>query len=145
MSPSDFIKEINQFGAQDVPELVQTIHQKITLEGLMRLVSRTPVDTGRARGNWQVALGSRPAGAVDVAGLLPRHDPPLPSLPSLAVTGQAALDDGQKVIDTIRPFMVSHVTNNVSYILLLEDGGSKQCPPNGMLVLTFEELAEMFT
>lgn len=144
MSPNDFIKEINQFGAQDVPELVKTIHQKITLEALTRLVSRTPVDTGRARGNWQVALGGRSQGEVDVPGLLPRHDPPLASLPSLAVAGQAAIDAGQKVVESIQPFAVSHVTNNVAYILLLEDGGSKQCPPNGMLVLTFEELAEMF-
>jgi hypothetical protein len=144
MSPNDFIKEINQFGSKDVPELVKTVHQKITLEALTRLVQRTPVDTGRARGNWQVGIRGRPPGEVDVEGLLPHHDPPMSSAPSLAVAGQAALDDGQKRIQQIQPFMVSHVTNNVSYILLLEDGGSKQCPPNGMLVLTFEELAEMF-
>jgi len=140
----DFIKQVNAFAAQDVPTLVQTLHQKIALEGLTRLVQRTPVDTGRARGNWQVAVGGRPGGDVDVPNLLPHHQPPLPAPPPLATAGQQAVDDGTKVIETIEPFVVSHITNNVHYILLLEDGGSQQCPPHGMLVLTFEELTEMF-
>jgi hypothetical protein len=143
MNANDFIKELDAFGDQDVPGLVQTVHQKVTLEALTRLVSKTPVDTGRARGNWQVAIGDRPQGQVDVPNLLPHHHPPLPEPPALSVAGQTAVDEGQKIIATIRPFAVSHVANNVAYILKLEDGGSRQAP-EGMLALTLEELTEMF-
>jgi hypothetical protein len=138
----EFIRQIRQFAAQDVPELVQTVHQKITLEALTRLVAKTPVDTGRARGNWQVAIGSRPAGTVDVPNLLPHHEPPLDRLPPVSTAGQGALDAGRKVVDQIKPFVVVHVTNNVIYILALEDGHSRQGAH--MLELTFEELVEMF-
>ncbi len=143
MSQNDFTQALRDFGAQDVPQMVQTAHRKIALEGLTRLVARTPVDTGRARGNWQVGIGASPAGQIEPAELLPPSEKTRDQAPPLAAVGQKTVDAGAQVIATIKPFCVSHITNNVNYIVKLEDGGSRQAP-GGMLALTFEELAEMF-
>jgi hypothetical protein len=144
MDGPEFIKAIRDWANQDVPELVKIVHQKITLEALSRLVGKTPVATGRARGNWQVGIGARPAGQVEGLQLLMPHDPPLATLPppTFAPAGNQALEAGQNVIDRIKPFVVAHVTNNVVYIIPLEDGHSRQGAH--MLETTFEELAEMF-
>ena len=144
MTGPEFIRSLRAFADKDVPELIRTVHRKITLEALTRLVLRTPVDTGRARANWQVAIGARPQGEVQFpsrAHHLFTEPPSEP--PPLSTAGQEAVDQGQKVVEQIPAFAISHVTNNVAYILKLEDGGSRQSP-HGMLVLTFEELTEMF-
>lgn len=145
-SPEKFLQQIDAFGGQDIPEMVETMHKKIMQEALARLVLRTPVNTGYARGNWQVGLlPRRPSGQVDVSPLLPRtREPKFQSPPPLSTTGQRAMDEGAQQIRQIEAFSTSHVTNNTSYIDLLEDGGSQQCPPGGMLIRTFEDLTEMF-
>jgi hypothetical protein len=143
MNASQFGKEIRAFGNEDVPDLVRSLHQKVMMEGLIRLVSKTPVRTGRARSNWQVGIGGRAAGTVESERELPRLNHPRPDLPALSFIGTETLNKGMVEIGKVPPFSVSHITNNVHYILKLEDGGSKQAP-NGMLVLTFAELTEMF-
>jgi hypothetical protein len=143
MDTKDFNDKVKAFGQIIVPQAVKLLHQKVSIEAAQRLIEKTPVDTGRARGNWQVAIGARPTGEVNVADLLPKGDKPRTSLPSLAVSGQAAVDAAIEASSKIPGFCVSHVTNNVSYILKLEDGGSKQAPA-GMMAVTMTELGEMF-
>ena len=125
-----------------MPELVSKVQRKICLDGLTGLVLKTPVRTGRARGNWQVGISQRPTAVLEVPLIKPGKEP-LPSPPPLAVAGQQAVELGSDVIKEMPPFCVCYITNNVEYILKLEDGGSRQSP-HGMLVLTFEELTEMF-
>jgi len=52
--------EIDNFVKKLVPEEIVLFQKKIALEALRKLVKRTPVDTGRARGNWQVTSNSFP-------------------------------------------------------------------------------------
>jgi len=124
MDAAQFNQVIRAFGEQVVPRLVQTAQRKICLDGLSKLVKRTPVDTGRARGNWQVGINQQPRGDTG------RLDP----------AGDSTIAGGNAAIQQLPPFCICHITNNVDYILDLENGHSAQAP-NGMLAVTFEELA----
>ena len=45
---------------------VGVIQRTMALQGLNGVIYRTPVDTGRARGNWQTTVGEPASGSVDV-------------------------------------------------------------------------------
>lgn len=98
--------------------------QALLLEGLRRLVLRTPVDTGRARGAWEATADtpatSSPVGAQDK-------------------NGSGTIAKGAGIISGILPGQVGYVVNNVAYIDELEKGHSQQAP-NGMVTVTLEEL-----
>lgn len=96
----------------------------LALEALSRIVLRTPVDTGRARGNWNVGVGEADAGfAWD------QYD----------AQGQGTIARGQALLEGAPPGQVLYVTNSIAYILPLEHGHSKQAPA-GMVAVTLAEL-----
>lgn len=97
----------------------------LALTGMTRLIEKTPVDTGRAKNNWNLAKG-----APDTDNL-PAGDYPQTGSVALA---QAAGEAGKLVAgDTL------YMTNGLEYIPPLEDGHSKQAPA-GMIGLTVAEL-----
>ncbi|GAA6162573.1 hypothetical protein NBRC116590_02770 [Pelagimonas sp. KU-00592-HH] len=96
--------------------------RKIALEMFSRVVLRSPVDTGRFRGNWQVAIGSVPTGTLDLDDKSGQA--------TLGKVQAAAL--GLQVGDTIT------LVNNLPYGPRLENGHSGQAP-NGMVGLTVQE------
>ena len=85
--------------------------RSITLGIYKDVILGTPVDTGRARGNWQLAIGSAPSGE---------------STRFEKGKGQSQIRQG--VSKTRRPLAGRSVfiANNLSYIGELEEGGSKQ-------------------
>lgn len=92
------------------------------LEARTRIIVRTPVDTGRARANWQYGFGSAPSGEIagaDKSG----------SSASARIAGQ---------IPAKAAGGVHYIVNNLSYIQSLEDGGSTQAPA-GMVGVTLAE------
>lgn len=98
----------------------------IALDGLRRLVLKTPVDTGRARMNWNVGVGTIDATTTE------QIDP----------SGQAAINDGAARLsgyDTAQGFPIINLSNNLPYIGRLDDGYSQQAPA-GMVALTLVEL-----
>jgi len=107
-------------------ELVLT-QKKLVFEALTRIVNRTPVDTGYARGNWQVTIGSLPAGEKDISDK----------------EGGPTIASGQAALGQLPPFQVVYIGNNVIYIWPLEEGSSDQAP-EGMVAITVEELRTMF-
>lgn len=96
--------------------------QKISLELFSRVILRTPVDTGRARGNWQVSIGSVPNGTLDI------NDKDGSATVSKATAASVGLRAGD----------VIYLVNNLPYINRLEDGYSGQAPA-GMVGLTVQE------
>jgi hypothetical protein len=98
--------------------------RKITMEAFKRVILRTPVDTGRARANWSVTEGAPGTTyqieAVDKAG-------------NKTVSTAVKLVDGWECKGPI------FLSNNVSYILPLEYGHSKQSP-GGMVRWTVAEM-----
>jgi len=87
----------------------------IVLELFGSVIKDTPVDTGRAKGNWQTTIGAPASGTVDRLG----------ESEALAdVSQQTASFGAGKVI---------YLSNNLPYIYRLEYDGWSQQAPGGML------------
>jgi hypothetical protein len=124
---SEFNATVTRF-AENIPaEKVVLMHKKMGLEALRRVVMKTPVDTGRARGNWQVQIG----------------EPALVMQDSFDKTGSDTIQIGAAQLANLKAYEVIYLTNNVPYIIFLEEGSSKQAP-YGMVKMTIDELAGMF-
>lgn len=103
---------------QKVDRLVRAVALDVT----KAIVLRTPVDTGRARGNWQVTLGtpsSETGTKLDPAGAMAQ---------AKALTALAGYTPGASVF----------IVNNLPYIVRLEYGSSAQAP-GGMVRITARE------
>lgn len=89
-----------------VPSQAVAFHKKIALEALTRVVLKTPLLSGRARGNWQVTIGAPASGttAPDAAG-------------------NSTINAGLFQLTNLQPFTVVFLTNNVEHIEILENGG----------------------
>ncbi len=80
--------------------------RKVLLDAYAKITKKTPVDTGRAKGNWNISAGSPDLSVDDNASDdsdvgTPSNPPALPS---------QALD-------------VYYISNNLPYIEVLENGG----------------------
>lgn len=99
-------------------------HKKVTLDEAVELlvveissdiIQSTPVDTGRARGNWQASNGTPILNSVDTldkTGVL-----------SIGKVAGVAVNSAGNIY---------HLTNNLPYITKLEYGSSNQ-NPEGMV------------
>lgn len=88
-----------------------------------RIVRKTPVKTGLARGNWRLAIGNRVG-----AGVLRRKDQ----------SGLNAIADIVSSASRIAAYSSFTLYNNVPYLPRLEDGYSQQAPL-GMIRLSLKE------
>lgn len=122
-----FSAEVGRFAEEEVPRKVQQVQQTISLQALRGVVLKTPVDTGRARGNWQTSTGTPAEGELD----------------TFDRTGQQTIARGQPTITSAQPFGVIWLANNVPYAGRLEDGYSQQAP-NGMVSTTVTEISVQF-
>lgn len=102
--PRSAAKQINENTADAVG--------KVALELLNDLVLGTPVDTGRARGNWQLSIGSPRTSALD------RTDK----------NGQGTIGKAEAELESMRELRVIYITNNLPYIEPLMNGHSRQAP-----------------
>lgn len=130
-----FNAEVKKF-AKDLTEVELVLfHKKVSFEAFSRIVQKTPVDTGRARGNWQLTIG---APAEDVLENFPDAFNVLGS-----AEDEAGIERALSQLSDLKPFQVVFISNNVAYIIFLEEGTSKQAP-QGMVAETFEELLQIF-
>lgn len=97
----------------------------LLLEILARLIRRTPVDTGRARQNWNVGVNAIDRSAdTDAAGR----------------SGSGASSRGAaKILAEFEPGDVGFITNALDYVQELERGHSSQAP-EGMVAVTAAEV-----
>lgn len=117
-----FSRRITRVGAQiaaNADRLVRTV----ALAADQVVVMETPVDTGRAKSNWIVALGSAPSGTID----------PYASGEGGSTAGSneaAALAQAERVISGYNGDMgvEIYITNNLPYIEELNRGSSAQAP-----------------
>ena len=101
--------------ATNVNENVSRLVRRVALAVDTAVVLATPVDTGRARANWQVGIGSAQAGTLSAPG----------------DAGQAvsqALAQAQGIISSYAGQGTIHITNNLHYIKDLNEGSSRQAP-----------------
>lgn len=93
-------------------ENIDKLVRKVVLTAHQSVVLATPVDTGRARGNWQVAVG----------------DPPTATTPLLSPTGIEAIIAGARALAAYKDGDDVHIINNLPYIGRLNAGSSAQAP-----------------
>lgn len=96
--------------------------RKISLELFSRVILRSPVDTGRFRGNWQVQIGTIPRGTLEIEDK----------------AGTATVNKADAATAGIEAGDVIYLVNNLPYGLRLEDGYSGQAPA-GMVGLSVQE------
>jgi hypothetical protein len=129
-----FADDVNKFQRKTVNKMDQVV-RKVALELFTRIIYKTPVDTGRARANWQVSIGTPAAGTVEIDD----------KSGNATVSKATAKSAGFKAGDTI------YLANNLPYIRKLEEGGYGDGPktvggfsrqaPAGMVTLTVQEFA----
>jgi len=109
--------------AQKSGESLDRIIRQTTIELGNRIIDATPVDEGRAQGNWQTTTGSPAVGEVDRVG---------------PVGAMAELKQNVGGVGT-----VTYITNNLPYIMRLEEGLSKkQSPPYAMVRKNIENVEQ---
>jgi hypothetical protein len=117
MSARQFAIDLTRFG-EVTDEQAKVIFQKIVIDLDSRIVLDTPVDVGRARGNWFPSINN-PSNAVDLEA---KDKSGEKSVSRLTSTARNA-----KLGDTV------WFTNNLPYILALENGHSQKQAPDGMV------------
>lgn len=105
-----------------VEENSSALVRRVALAVDSTVVLATPVDTGRARANWQVNIGSPAAGTRDAYATGSQGS-------TASANAREALAQGRDEISRYRPGDDSiNITNNLPYIGRLNDGHSAQAP-----------------
>jgi hypothetical protein len=117
MSIESFDKDIQKFAKKSGLE-VDKVVKKVVLQAWRGVTLKTPVDTGRARGNWNLSEGSIDGSINNSATTIKAYREP----------------KGKKDV---------YITNSLPYIGLLEKGSSKQAP-KGMVSTTMNEIRSQF-
>ena len=146
----DQLKEARRFNkalVRETKQLTETylslFMRKLAFDILRGVMEKTPVDTGRARGSWRLTVGR----ASDWQGLKKGPDDKKPDgaeiVPIQGSGGDAkVIERASAALAAMRPYQTIWITNNVPYILRLENGWSDQAP-NGMVTLTLAEARTM--
>lgn len=100
----------------------------IAMALLGEIVLRSPVDTGRFRGNTVVSVGS----------------PVLSTTESADKSGASTIAAGQAALTGLKPYTVIYIQNNLPYAERLENGHSKQAP-NGIFGLAMTGVAAAYS
>lgn len=119
---STFALDLSRF-AKKFDADIKMVIRKISFEAFKRIVLRTPVDTGRARANWGVKVGSPTTYVIEGED-------------KSGSATLAAASDGTMAWDCTGSIFL---TNNIPYVGQLEFGSSTQAP-QGMVRLTLEEM-----
>ena len=118
----DFNEQIEDFAKQEVRRVTSEFQRRIGFEALSRIVSRTPVDLGMLRGNWQVQTGS----------------PNVPQLSRVDMTetrggagGGATMEEGKARLAMVQPGETFYIANSLPYAQTVEFGGYPNPPKHG--------------
>lgn len=101
--------------ADELEVETEQVVRKVALDVHTKVSMKTPVDTGRARANWNVSAGSPDRSVTEDTSA---------QVPTLKK------GDGEEAI---------YITNSLPYIGKLEDGSSDQAP-SGMVSITMAEV-----
>jgi hypothetical protein len=139
MTPLEEIDAFLRKVEEQVGIEVLTFQKKIALDVFSGVVLMTPVDTGRARGGWQIGINTR----VTAEGNADK-------------SGGSTIRTGSARIGLLSDYGTIFITNNVPYITTLDqglfvppdsnkvvDGYSKQAPA-GMVDVTLNRIASAF-
>jgi hypothetical protein len=117
----DLTNVINRYQGE-----MDDVVKKINFDLFSRVIMRTPVDTGRARGNWQAGINRMPQGLVD------REDPK-GGVNGNGTGRSTARAEVQRVTLSMKAGDTGVLVNHLPYIVELEQGSSRQAPA-GMVI-----------
>ncbi|AEJ13041.1 MULTISPECIES: hypothetical protein [Pseudomonas] len=100
----------------------------IALAMLNEIVLRSPVDTGRFRGNNIVSVGA----------------PVYTSSVNVDPTGSETIQQGVRVMTGLEPYTQVFIQNNLPYAVPLEDGHSQQAPA-GIYAVSFNSVSQAYS
>lgn len=106
-------------------EQIDTVRKKVALKAYSSIVKKTPVDTGRARGNWLIGINQDRTETVETENK------------SGSVAGAKKQIDSAKGDETI------YISNNLPYISKLEYGGYTDKPETEKTIGGFSKQAPM--
>jgi hypothetical protein len=117
-TPDEFAKRVRAM-ADLVGGNSTRLVRRVALAADTTVVLATPVDTGRARANWQIGING-PTNGVKY---------PSPASPGSPESGAIeALQEAASKIPAFNGEGTIHITNNLPYIKRLNEGYSKQAP-----------------
>ena len=119
-----FSADIARFAEKAGESLDRTVRM-VTLELFSAVIKSTPVDEGRARGNWQTTTGSPASGELDIR-----------SEAATLAELKANVGGAGKV---------TYLANNLPYIYRLEMGWSTKKAPKGMVRGNFQRIESMIS
>lgn len=128
MTHDQFDFEMRQWALIRIPLIGKAVHAAVAQAMFKGIVEKTPVLTGRARGNWFPSNGApSPIMTEETAGV--------------SQTGQPQTSEERARINTVTRKLKAlplgaetvFITNNQPYIQGLEDGRSPKAPPNAMV------------
>ncbi len=124
-----FEAEMRRWALKNMPLIGQKIHAAVTEAVYIGIVQKTPVLTGRARGNWIPSLSapSEEVGDHLNAGVS------LTGVPATSQEREAGKAIKKKLEAVPLGSQTSYVANNLDYISRLEDGHSPKAPPGAMV------------
>jgi len=134
---AEFAAGLDQAAAKAL-DRANMVKRRIALELLKKIIERTPVRTGRLRGNWQASLNGRASGEIEI-GRKVRTGERISEGEASAI-GTQAIIAGSAVIGRVRPGEDIYLTNNLPYTMLIEKGGSQKQAPAGMVAVSLAEI-----
>jgi hypothetical protein len=109
---------------------LETVVRKATLDLFATVVRRSPVDTGRFKGNWNASYGTP---TFTVGGRVDKT-----KLGTIGANMKAEV----QLVESLPVGGVTYLSNSMPYAARLEHGWSGQAP-SGMVKLAAEEFARM--
>lgn len=134
MSANNFSLDISAFIEKTTKNADAKV-RVICLDLLSGIVLKTPVDTGRARANWQATIDTPASGTIQFKA----DEGSGVTAPNQSAASVSAINNGQAAVKNAKG-RIFYITNNLPYISRLEfDSLSKQSP-RGMVRLTIDEV-----
>jgi hypothetical protein len=122
----EFNRGLDDFAEKTIPEEMNKFMIWLGSKLLNGFVKKTPIDTGRAQGNWQVTF----------------HRPASGKIESYSQDRGSTIRKGLSKLKQMKAdgvVQVVYITNNVDYIIKLEEGHSQRAP-SGMVSVTLAEM-----
>lgn len=120
-----FARDVSRFSKRAEKAVDDTV-RAVTFALFSEVVQRTPVDTGRLKGNWQVSQGS------PVTGTITTTDPDGSTTTARIAAGMGGWGS------------VTFLTNNLPYASRIEyDGWSHTKAPAGMVRVSFARIRQI--
>lgn len=135
----EFNQKISEFADKTLPDEFKKFQRLISLAVLRGVSLKSPVLTGRLRGNWQLMV----AGSTEEE---------IPGTTTSSKTGKQRwtssggnpFQNAQNSLKALIVYDTIFVFNNVPYARRIENGHSRIKAPQGMLAVTLTEVLTIF-